>query len=58
MLHESVGHDAGALASIARRVTFGRLIDPREIAEVIHFSSRNPVLNGAVVHANLGQKAS
>lgn len=35
-----------------------RLIDPKEIAEVVHFALENPVLNGAVLHANLGQKES
>ncbi len=34
---------------------FGRLVEPREIAETIVFAARNPVLNGAVIHANLGQ---
>ncbi|WP_224367123.1 SDR family oxidoreductase [Hyalangium versicolor] len=34
----------------------GRLILPDEIAQVIVFSADHPVLNGTVVHANLGQK--
>lgn len=32
-----------------------RLIEPKEIADVIYFSATNPVLNGIVLHANLGQ---
>jgi hypothetical protein len=35
--------------------TFGRLIDPAEIAGVVLAAATQPVLNGAVVHANLGQ---
>jgi hypothetical protein len=33
---------------------FDRLIEPAEIADAIHWTAANPVLNGAVVHANLG----
>jgi len=58
MLRESVGNSAAIIASIARRMTFGRLVEPKEIAEVVYFAAKNPVLNGAVLHANLGQKAS
>jgi hypothetical protein len=32
-----------------------RLIDPQEIAEVIYFAATHAVLNGAMIHANLGQ---
>jgi NAD(P)-dependent dehydrogenase (short-subunit alcohol dehydrogenase family) len=35
--------------------TFNRLIHPEEIAETIFWAATNPVINGAVVHANLGQ---
>ncbi len=55
MLREHVGDDPRMLGQIAGLSTFGRLIDPGEIAECIYLASRNPVLNGAVVHANLGQ---
>jgi NAD(P)-dependent dehydrogenase (short-subunit alcohol dehydrogenase family) len=53
MLREHVPADV--LPSLGAISTFGRLINPAEIAQTIHFASRNPVLNGAVVHANLGQ---
>ena len=36
--------------------SFNRLIDPAEIAELIRWAHHNPVINGAVLHANLGQK--
>ena len=35
--------------------TFGRLIAPAEIAATILFCAESPVVNGAVLHANLGQ---
>ncbi len=37
---------------------FNRLIAPDEIAALIHWAHHNPVINGAVLHANLGQKES
>jgi NAD(P)-dependent dehydrogenase (short-subunit alcohol dehydrogenase family) len=36
----------------------GRLIEPAEIARVIASCADQPVLNGAIVHANLGQRES
>ena len=36
-------------------MTFGRLIRADEIAATIAFCIDNPVINGAVIHANLGQ---
>ena len=35
--------------------TFGRLVAPEEIAETLYWSAHHPVINGAVLHANLGQ---
>jgi len=55
MLRAHVGNSAEILASIASGVAQKRLIAPSEIADTIHFCARNPVLNGAVIHANLGQ---
>lgn len=55
MLREHVGDDAETLAHIAGTSTFGRLVKPQEIATTIRFAANNPVLNGAVIHANLGQ---
>ena len=39
----------------AEGVTFKRLADPEEIANTIYFCVANPVINGAIIHANLGQ---
>ncbi|MEL7024890.1 MAG: SDR family oxidoreductase [Pseudomonadota bacterium] len=55
MLRDHVGNDAGILSSLAENVTMGRLIEPDEIARTIMFCVDNPVINGSVIHANLGQ---
>lgn len=44
-----------ALQSVAKANAFGRLVDPDEIAACIRFLADQPSLNGAVLHANLGQ---
>lgn len=55
MLRDHLGNDQSILDAIAASGTFGRLIQPDEIANSIWFCSQNPVINGAVLHANLGQ---
>ena len=55
MLRAHVGESQDILDSIAAGSTQGRLIAPEEIAETICFATTHPVLNGAVIHANLGQ---
>ena len=45
-------------AFIADKVIAKRLIEPSEIAELIYFSATHPVINGSVLHANLGQVTS
>lgn len=55
MLRAHVGADASVLQSLAGTMTFGRLIAPDEVAETIRFCALNPVINGSVIHANLGQ---
>lgn len=54
--HLSGNPDVGA--AIAAMNSFNRLIKPGEIAELILWAHHNPVINGAVLHANLGQKES
>ena len=53
MLREHVPADA--MAAVASMSAFGRLIEPAEIAATLLFAAEHPVLNGSVVHANLGQ---
>ncbi len=55
MLHAHVGDSREILDDIAGSSTFNRLIEPAEIAATIVFAAGNPVINGAVIHANLGQ---
>ena len=53
MLREHVPADA--MDFVAGMSAFKRLIEPEEIANTVLFCANNPVLNGAVIHANLGQ---
>ena len=53
MLREHVPEDA--LDSVRSLSAYGRLITPDEIAATLHWAAHNPVLNGAVLQANLGQ---
>ncbi len=46
---------AEAMDTVRRMSAFERLISPDEIARTLLFVAQNPVLNGAVLHANLGQ---
>ena len=55
MLSDHVGGSRDILASIASGVTFNRLIEPLEIAKSLQFAAQNPVVNGSVMHVNLGQ---
>lgn len=58
MLRNHLGNDENVLEQIAAMNSFGRLIEPEEIASVLLWAHRNPVINGAVLHANLGQRES
>ena len=58
MLRTHLGTDPAVERIIAGMNSFDRLIEPAEIAELIRWAHHNPVINGAVLHANLGQKES
>lgn len=58
MLRTHLGNDPAVEQLIAGMNSFNRLIEPAEIAELIRWAHHNPVINGAVLHANLGQKES
>ena len=53
MLREHV--PAHAMDAVRGMSAFNRLIEPAEIAETLLWAAESPVLNGSVVHANLGQ---
>ncbi|NIB39808.1 SDR family oxidoreductase [Pseudomaricurvus alkylphenolicus] len=55
MLREHVGNSDEVLKEIASICTYGRLINTDEIAGTLYFCATNPVVNGTVMHANLGQ---
>jgi 3-oxoacyl-[acyl-carrier protein] reductase len=55
-LRALIAGNAESLSSITGLSAFNRLIEPNEIAETVAFAARSPVINGAVIHANLGQR--
>lgn len=44
-----------AMDSVQALSAFGRLVEPGEIAAALAWAARSPVVNGSVIHANLGQ---
>lgn len=42
---------------INNKIMGKRLIEPEEVAKIIYFVANNPIINGEVIHANLGQFA-
>lgn len=56
MLRTHLGDNSEVANAIASMNSFNRLIEPEEIAALLHWCHHNPVINGAVLHANLGQK--
>jgi len=55
MLREHFGNDLELLQTVAGTNAFGRLLAPAEIADLLVLAAASPALNGAVLHANLGQ---
>lgn len=53
MLREHVPADA--MDAVRGMSAFGRLIEPAEIADALFWAAGAPVVNGSVIHANLGQ---
>lgn len=56
MLRNHLNHDETIIEQIKTMNAQNRLIKPTEIATTIYFAATNPVINGAVLHANMGQK--
>ena len=44
-----------AMDAVRGMSAFNRLIDPGEIAQALLWAATTPVINGSVIHANLGQ---
>ena len=55
MLSEHLGANPEIYKQITATIAHGRLAQPSEIADTIWFASQTPVINGAVIDANLGQ---
>ena len=53
MLREHVPTDA--MDAVRGMSAFNRLIEPAEIADALLWAATSPVINGSVIHANLGQ---
>jgi NAD(P)-dependent dehydrogenase (short-subunit alcohol dehydrogenase family) len=58
MLRSHLSNDQAVLDEMASLNSFNRLIEPGEIAGLILWAHENPVINGSVLHAHLGQKES
>jgi len=58
MLQDYVQGNAEALKMMAGTLSENRLISPKEIASTLLFCSQNSVINGSVIHANLGISSS
>ena len=56
MLRNHLNHNEAIIEQIKTMNAQNRLIEPTEIAETIYFAATNPVINGAILHANMGQK--
>ncbi len=55
MLMAHLNNDKEVIEAVKQMVLMKRLIKPEEIASLILFAANNPVINGSVLHANLGQ---
>ncbi len=55
MLRTHVNNDPGVLEAVGALSAFNRLVEPDEIAQTLWFCAGAPVINGAIIHANLGQ---
>ena len=58
MLVEYVQGNQDALNAMASTLSENRLITSNEIAEALFFCANNSVINGSVIHANLGIQSS
>ena len=56
MLRTHLNHDLNIIEQIKSVNAQNRLIEPAEIASTIYFAAMNSVVNGTIIHANMGQK--
>lgn len=55
MLRQHIGNQAENIEFAKNKVGAKRLLQPEEIADVVYFTAQTPAINGAMIHANLGQ---
>ncbi len=55
MLRQRCNNNEEVLQRLRELSSDNRFVEPSEIADVIWFSATNPVINGTIIHANLGQ---
>lgn len=58
MLQDRIGDNNEVWSQIKATVSENRLIAPEEIADLIYYAATHSVLNGSILHANLGQRQS
>lgn len=55
MLQQHFENNPEGLSDLTQQMVLGRLAEPEEIAKLVLFCAGNPVVNGSIYHANLGQ---
>ena len=55
MLKDHLGQNPELYDQITATIALNRLAQPSEIADTLWFCAQNPVINGSLIHANLGQ---
>ena len=55
MLTDHLSQNPEILKRITSMIAHERLVQPKEIAETLWFCSQSAVINGTLIHANLGQ---
>lgn len=55
MLMNRIENNSAILQAMQNMVAQQRLVKPEEIASMVWFCANNPVINGSILHGNLGQ---
>ena len=55
MMRSHLKNNPELMSTIKNKVAAKRIIQPEEIASLIYYCANNPVVNGSIIHANLGQ---
>lgn len=55
MLKERCQQTPGLIDTLSKMSAYHRLIKPEELADLIWFCAHHPIINGSILHGNLGQ---